>query len=328
MLSANNSLIVHACETSYTGRIKLQRHFIIVLVGIDVALLLCNFMVNFLVISSLVLSKQLYNTSLKLVMFLSISDCCIACIVQPLFAVLFLVYPSESQCQFEMVAMFFAIFFTHTSGYIIALIGFDRFARIKYMTKYSSVMTEKRLKCLVITAIVLSLLQAALYVVGTHYSFFSKAKKAAVYVDFAIALLVLLTYLMAVYVARKYRRNAVNKEMLKSVDKTITKLASNILLSIVLFYIVYVAISMVHSSMANKVTSVSVKQWLEFLLIFGYLLTYANSVVNAVIFLCVNKKARKSLRKRFQQSNLNSSISTEDYAMTESSVTQHFARTR
>lgn len=323
MLAGSNMTVdevVAGCQTSYSGRTRLDSTFIVVLVSLDIIVMVLNFVFNVLVILSLVLSKQLYNTSLKLVMYLSISDCCIACVVQPLFAVLVLLYPTEPNCVFEMVVQFFAIFFTHTSGYIIALIGYDRFARIKYMTKYSGIMTERRLKWLIAVAMLLSVLQALAYVVGTQFSFFNKAKRVAVIIDFLIALLVLLSYAMAVWVARKYRKNSTNKDMLKKVDRTITKLASKILLSIVAFYIVYVAISMTHSSLVNKVNP-STREWLEFLLLFGYLLTYTNSLVNAAIFLGVNKKARKALKRRFQTAHQTYSLSTEDtIAMSESNA--------
>ena len=283
--------------TSYSGRIHMTNGQINFLIAYDIATGFFNFVANGLVILALILSKQTGNPSLKLIFLLSISDCCLAVVVQSLFAVMMFKYPHTQNCAFEMVTQFFGIFFTHTSGYIIALIGFDRYARVKFLTKYSNIMTSKRIQFLVLIAIVLSVVQASLYVLGTSLSIFDKTKKVGVAVDFIIVLSVVIVTIMAVCAVKSHRRNAGNQSMMKAVDQTMTRLASKILLTIIILYVVYVIIAFLHSAQADKSTGAK-RSWLEFGVFLGYLLTYTNSLVNALIFLSVNNKARKVLLRK------------------------------
>ena len=285
------------CVTSYSGKIYMEPGQIDFLVAYDIVTSLLNLIFNGLVITALLLTKQTDNPSLKLILLLSVSDCCMAVIVQPLFAAMLLQYPSTQNCSFEMAMQFFGIFFTHTSGYIIALIGFDRYARVKFLTKYSQVMTASRIKKAVIVMTFLSFMQGAIYVIGTRLEIFETTKQVAVAIDFIIVLAVVLFTVMAVRAVKEHRKNADNQSMMEAVDKTMTRLASKILLTIIVFYISYVVIAFLHSSQAEK-SSGAKRSWLEFALFFGYLLTYTNSLVNAIIFLSFNNKARHILVKK------------------------------
>ena len=290
-----NSGHISTCATSYAGKVYMSSGQIDFLVTYDIITSILNFILNSLVIAILYLTKQTGNPSLKLILLLSISDCCLAVIVQPLFAAMLLEYPSTQNCVFEMVMQFLGIFFTHTSAYIIALIGFDRYARVKYLTRYSEVMKASRIKIAVIGMVSLSFLQGIIYVVGTLLEIFEKTKQVAVAIDFIIVLLVVMITIMAVRAVRQHRKNVENQSMMEAVDKTMTSLASKILLTIVIFYIVYVVIAFLHSSQAKN-ASAATRGWLEFALFLGYLLTYTNSLVNALIFLSFNNKAQNTLR--------------------------------
>eukprot|EP00111_Clytia_hemisphaerica_P009851 TCONS_00028877-protein len=292
-----NNTTVEECMTSYSGRVYMSSDQINFLIAYDIATGFFNFLANGLVIFALVLSKQTGNPSLKLIFLLSVSDCCLAVVVQSLFAVMMFKFPHTQNCTFEMMTQFFGIFFTHTSGYIIALIGFDRYARVKFLTKYSNIMTSKRVKILVIIVILLSVVQATLYVLGTTFGIFDKTKKIGVAVDFIVVLSVVIVTIMAVCAVKSHRRNAGDQSMMKAVDQTVTRLASKILLTIIIFYVIYVIIAFLHSAQADKSTGAK-RSWLEFGVFLGYLLTYTNSLVNALIFLSVNNKARMELLRR------------------------------
>ena len=259
------------CETSYSGKSNLSDGQITFLVTFDVVTMVLNLLANIAVVLALIATKQLRNISLKLILCLSISDCFLAVITQPLFAIMLRAFAERSYCDFETVVQFFAILFTHTSGYTIALIGYDRYARMKYLNRYSEKVTENRMKGALVVAWILSLLQALVYVSGTQLGFFSQGKKFTVCIDALIALSVFLFYIMTVRVIRNHRNHSENRELLKNVDRAVTLLASKILLSIVVFYISYVIISLTHSALIEKSTGKK-KQWLEFLLFVGYVL--------------------------------------------------------
>ena len=308
------------CETSYSGKSNLSNGQLNFLVTFDVVVMVLNIVTNIVVILSLVATKQLKNNSLKLILYLSISDCCLAVITQPLFAAMLTNFADRSYCNFETVVQFFAILFTHTSGYTIAVIGYDRYARMKYLNRYSQVVTDIRIKCTLALVWMSSLIQALVYVCGTQLNFFAKAKKVTVGIDAVIALSVLLFYVMTIRVIRNYRNHAENRQVLKGVDKVVTRLASKILLSIIVFYISYVIISLTHSALISKYQHTK-KRWLEFSLFVGYILTYCNSFVNALIFLGVNKPAKERLKRLCGKSidqdtnERNATSSTEEHPL-------------
>lgn len=138
-----------------------------------------------------------------------------------------------------------------------------------------------------------------LYVIGTKYYVFEKTKKIAVGIDFIIALTVVGIYLVTMKVVRDYRMNSQNRGLLSNVDRTITRLASKILLTILVFYGAYIVISIFYFLVHKKFEN-SRKSWLNFALHFGYVLTYCNSFVNAVLFLTMNKKAKSKIFEFFR----------------------------
>ena len=276
------------CLTTYSGKVFItedQRYF---LVAFDLLVLILNVIANSGVIIALVMAKFMRNTSLILLFLLSISDIFLALITQTLFAILIAGYADKTYCTFEMIVQFFAIFLTHTSGYTIACIGFDRYARMRYLNRYSLVVTRKKVLTTSFIIYLLSFLQGMLYVLGTKFDVFEKLKQVAVGIDFVIALFVVGIYLLTIKVVKEHRNNSQNRDFLANVDRKITHLAAKILLAVLILYGAYIVISVCHIILDKKLKG-NAKAWLNFALHFGYLLTYCNSFTNAVLFLTMNK---------------------------------------
>ncbi|XP_057290019.1 G-protein coupled receptor 176-like [Hydractinia symbiolongicarpus] len=280
------------CETTYSGKSYLNNGQIISLITLNVTVMILNLIFNSAVIYGLIATKQLKNYSLKLILYLSINDCCLALITQTLFTVMLAKFEDKSHCDFETIVQFFAIFFTHISAYIIALIGFDRYIHMRYLNRYAQVMTKTRVMIMQAAVVLLSLTQAMVYVLGTQLNFLSKAKRITVGIDAVIAISVFTLYIMTVRVVRKHSKRTECRDMLETVDTTVTRTASRILTAIVICYIPYIIVSFAHAAVSKKWDGIK-KQWLEYALLLGFVLTYCNSFVNAIIFLSLNKKVRK-----------------------------------
>ena len=293
---ANNTTLseVSECLSTYSGKIFItdnQRYF---LVAFDLLVLILNFMANSGVVIALVMAKFIRNTSLILLFLLSISDIFLALITQTLFAILIGGYADQTYCTFEMIVQFFAIFLTHTSGYTIACIGLDRYARMSYLNKYSVVVTRRRVFTATFIIYLLSFFQGLLYVLGTKFDVFEKMKQVAVGIDFFIALFVVGIYLLTIKVVKDHRKTSQNRDFLENVDRKITQLASQILLAVLILYGAYIVISVCHIILDKKLKG-NARAWLNFALHFGYLLTYCNSFANAVLFLTMNKEAKPKI---------------------------------
>ena len=279
---------ISKCLSTYRGKVFItedQRYFLVIF---DLLVLILNFTANSGVIIALVMAKFMRNTSLILLFLLSISDIFLALITQTLFAILIGGYADQTYCTFEMIVQFFAIFLTHTSGYTIACIGFDRYARMRYLNRYSLVVTRKKVLTTSFIIYLLSFLQGMLYVLGTKFDVFEKLKQVAVGIDFVIALFVVGIYLLTIKVVKEHRNNSQNRDFLANVDRKITHLAAKILLAVLILYGAYIVISVCHMILDKKLKG-NAKAWLNFALHFGYLLTYCNSFTNAVLFLTMNK---------------------------------------
>ena len=287
------------CLSTYSGRVYMTDYQRYILVTFDVIVMILNVVANSGVIIVLLMTKFIRNTSLLLLFFLSVSDICLALITQTLFTILIGQYSDQSYCTFEIIVQFFAIFLTHTSGYTVACIGFDRYARMRYLNRYSTVVTRRRVFTALSLICALSFFQAMLYVIGTKYDVFEKTKKLAVGIDFIMALTVIGIYLLTMKVVRDYHMNSTNRDLLSNVDRTITRLASKILFTILVFYGAYIVISIFYFLMHKKFEN-NRKSWLNFALHFGYVLTYCNSFVNAVLFLTMNKKAKSKILEFFR----------------------------
>ena len=296
LYSNNNNSTINdeICITSYSGKIYLtdcQRYFMILF---DVLLLLANLVANGGVLVTLLFTKILHNTFFMLLFYLSVSDCCLAFSAQPLFAVLIGKFFNQTSCNFEIILQFSAILFTHTFGYTIAVIGFDRYARMRFLNRYVGTMSKTKVSCLLVVVTVLSICQSSLYVVGTKMNMFIDFRRIAVMIDFIMAFAVLLFHTLTIRALRNHRKNINNNKLLKDVDKAVTSLASEILFTIVMFYSIYVFISVLHFLFDKKVSGLT-KSWLNFALIFSYLIVYCNSLVNALLFLTMNKRSKQSI---------------------------------
>ncbi|XP_057302640.1 uncharacterized protein LOC130636810 [Hydractinia symbiolongicarpus] len=294
---ANNSAnSFSTCQTSYESKANLNELQRNILISLNIPLAICNFFANLAIVYGLIATKQLKNTSLKLIFCLSVSDCCVASITQTCFTVMIMRYSNETHCIFETVAQFLALFFTHISAYIIALIGLDRFVRMKFLNHHSSMIAKSKLIHLLTLVIGVAFSQAILYVFGTKLHFFKTAKMVSVGIDICLAVSILIIHIFTLKAVRQRRKETTHSHLLRHVDKTMTRIISRMFLSIAVFYVSYAITSVLHATLKNKIQG-NRKRWLDFCQLFGYLLSYCNSFVNAVIFLLANAKVRKYLAR-------------------------------
>ena len=291
------------CQTSYTPKNALSDGQKLVLIAFDLFSLSMNIFTNSLVIASLKITSQLHNLSLRLILLLSISDICSALVLQTLFAIMLVNYSDKDYCRFDSFVNFFGVFFTHISLYIVVVIGLDHFGRMKYLNRYPLIVTKRRVYMTLMAFMSLSFLQASMYVIGTIFSIFSTTKSIAIFIDVTIGGTAFGLYIVTIFIVKKHRQSAQNRQLLANVDKMFTRLASCILLALVIFYTPYALISVTHSLLSEKL-SWSEKQALDFLFILSYVLIYSFSSANATIFLFINKKAKNLFPKHFSANML------------------------
>ena len=249
-----------------------------------------------------------------LLFYVSLSDCFSGSLAQSLYAILIGQYFDKSYCFFEIISQFFAVLLPHTSGYAIADIVIDRYARMRFLIRYQLVVTKQKIMatCSVITFV--SLFEGLLYAFGSKFSFFDISKNVVYVIDFIVFVSVIIIYLLTMKVVRGHQSNSTNQVLLKNITRTITILVSKILMTIVSFYGIYISIVVVYMAYINKVNDVG-KSWLDFALLAGFLLTYANSFANAVLFLTMNKETKEKIMQFINDNVLRKSKSRRDTLM-------------
>ena len=283
-----------SCFTSYSYKIYLTTSQRQILVALNLAVMVLNLLANSAVLIVLLMSRLCQNTSYMLLFYLSLSDFFSGLLAQSLYAILIGRYFDQSYCSFEIIGQFFAVLLPHTSGYAIAAIAFDRYARMRFLIRYQLVVTKQKIiaVCLIITFV--SLFEGLLYAFGSKFNFFDISKNVVHGIDFIVFVSVVIIYLLTMKVVRDHRNNSTNQALLKNINKTVTILASKILIAIVSFYGIYISIAVVYMAYINKVNDAG-KSWLNFALLAGYLITYANSFANAVLFLTMNKMTKEKI---------------------------------
>ena len=232
------------------------------------------------------MAKFLQDTSLIILFFLSIADICITLITQTLFAVLIGRF-FDQICTLDIIAQFSAVFLTYVSGYGIACIGFDVYARMCFPKRHHLMVTKKRLFAALTFICLISFFQGIFYALGTQYNVFEYASKVVVGIDSVVIFLVILTQILAVKVAKDHSKNSENRTLFSKFDWMLTKFVSKILRVWFSFLVTYFVISVCFLLLNKK--EKDGESWLNFALHCGYLLSYFNSVFNALIFLKMNK---------------------------------------
>lgn len=277
------------CVNSFSEKVYLTDYQRFILMITDVMIMLLNLVANSCVLLKLIKSKLLFNTSYILIFYMSFSDCCVALFVQPVYAIVITLYFDKSCCTLEMVLQFLFILFSHVSVSTIAGIGFDRYARIRYLKRYTEDVTKKKVIIACISIGIHSLFQGTSFVLGSTYKFFDISRMIAAAADILIVLFIIIVYLYSVKIIKDHQRRSVNRDLLKSVNKKIITLASKILVTIGIFYGIYAVSKVAHVILKTKVKGPD-KSWLYFTLHLSYLMLYCNSLGNAIVFLTMDQR--------------------------------------
>ena len=261
-----------------------------ILTVINVIVMVANFTVNALVIYILIKTNQYVNVACKVILILSISDLLTGAVAQNLF---FAVLYSPS-CLINSVTRSVSTFSTQLSGYTIAILGVDRFIRIKYYLKVNSILTSRFISALLSIACVLALVSAVgipMDLLLIKPIFFSRVNLilGAAIISIVAFLQVLVIRTSNIMISKS------TIDTFQAVNKKINKLSMRIMLALLFFTTPFLTIGLAKSNI-QEFLGRSSKSVLEFIFGISIVLLYANSLVNVILFLSANMKAKRVLR--------------------------------
>lgn len=260
---------------------------LVILTVINVIVMVGNVVLNTLVMYILTKTNQLSNITCKVILTLSMSDLEIGAVAQNLFlAVLY-----SPSCSINLVTRTISTFSTNFSGYTTAILGVDRFVRIKYFTKVKTILTSR------FTLISMAFLAALFNAVGVPMGLLLMKENLFASVALVLAVTVVTSVtLLQVLVIRT--SNAVSNESIDNsqvVNKKINKLSMSIMLALLFFTTPFLFISSM-KDFIQDLSSKNLKSGYEFTFGISVVFMYTYSLVNAILFLSMNGRAKRFLR--------------------------------
>ena len=257
----------------------------------NTVLMIGNVVTNTLVVYILIKTKQIKNITCKLIFMLSLLDLMVSIFAQNLLTAVLYV----RNCLLLVAQAAVTVFLTHFSVYIIAVIGMDRYVRIKHYLNFKVIWTTRTVLILIFIGFGLTLFQAVIITIGFLLWKWEIVTPIHLSVDIIVIGITILLQFKTIRTSNAifHKTEMVNSEM---INKRITKLSIRIILLLCFFnlpyFIVYNIIrpSILHQSNDNE------KLIFKFTLLITIIFSFGNCSANAVLFLVTNTKARRFLR--------------------------------
>lgn len=285
-----NRASVKCCKFLIEISILSQSQLVIITV-INVILMAGNITINTLVIYILTKTKQIRNITCKLIFVLSVLNITIGLFSQNLLTIALY----GNNCLFETAYRIISELLFHISMYLIAIIGIDRYLRIKYYMTFKVIWTPRVVSILISIGFAIAISQA----IVANLGFLIGREHMAIIIYYATDVLIL-SAIIFLQILTIRTSNAV-----RNVSPIVTSGRSNnkirkLSMRIMLFLCIFIApnkiMFVLHNIIQDELNDYG-KSIFEFIMYLSELFVFANSFANAALFLVTNAKAEKLLRK-------------------------------
>ena len=285
-----NRASVKCCKFLIEISILSQSQLVIITV-INVILMAGNITINTLVIYILTKTKQIGNITCKLIFVLSVLNITIGLFSQNLLTIALY----GNNCLFETAYRIISELLFHISMYLIAIIGIDRYLRIKYYMTFKVIWTPRVVSILISIGFAIAISQA----IVANLGFLIGREHMAIIIYYATDVLIL-SAIIFLQILTIRTSNAV-----RNVSPIVTSGRSNnkirkLSMRIMLFLCIFIApnkiMFVLHNIIQEELNDYG-KSIFKFIMYLSELFVFANSFANAALFLVTNVKAEKLLRK-------------------------------
>ena len=190
--------------------------------------------------------------------------------------------------------LFFSAFLSHLFNYTVALIDVGRYFRIKYHVSFKSMWTKRMASRSICIMFFLSLLQSVMVTTGLIIGREDTVMPFYVFVDSIVIGTITLLQLKTIQKSHSRLNQSIVVASCR-IDKKISKLSIQIMVALCILVtshlILYIVLEIIQERLNKYAKSI-----VEFSSFMSLMLIYANSFVNAVLFLITNVKARRLAR--------------------------------
>ena len=278
------------CQTNVIKVSYLTSTQVLVVVLLNTVLMVGNIIANGLVIYILIKTKQVSNITCKLIFMLSISDLMIGVFAQNLCTIHFY----EKNCFVKLASISISTFLSHLSAYVIAILGIDRYLRIKYFTNFKTLWKTKVVFILICFLSLLAAFQAVIITI----SWLLQIEQITMLIYVAMDATIVGTTIF-LQIRTIQRSNTVHNESTLSASRRTNKKITRFSMRIMFLQGIFIApytliVNFLRDKIQDQLNS-NGKSVLEFITCISIVLIFANSFANSILFLMTNVKARKIL---------------------------------
>lgn len=270
----------------------LNSKYLAALTVINLIVMVGNVSANAVVMYVLIKTKQTVNTTCKVIFMLSTSDLLTGALAQTLFTAVFY----KRSCLFEAVCRFTSIFIVHVSFYATAIIGTDRFIRIKYFTNFKTIWTRKVVLTLMCIGVFLALLLGVIAELSLIFLTLRMAFIVSITIDGTVVIIMIFLQIKTIKASNNVHGNS-TVTAAEETNKKITKLSLRIMLLLCMFLTPYIVVTNLVRAIIPSQLSYNKRAVLEFVYCLTLIFIYANSLANALLFLLTNVKAKRFLQE-------------------------------
>ena len=279
------------CNKDIVESLLLSQNQRIILTVFNTLSMLGNVVTNSLVLYTLIKTKQIRNITCKLIFIISVLDTMQGMFVQNLYTT----FLFENFCSAGGLFIFISIFFLHMSVYTIAVLGIDRYLRIKQPVKFKAFWTTKTIFTLMFIVTFVSLFQAILPIIGMLLEMQYIVSPIYYSIDGSLFVTIILLQLLTIRTSNAVHKDSTTNTADKT-NKVITRLCMRIMLLLCFFFAPYPIMFILRSNIQSKLNDHG-KSILEFSTSISVIFSFSNSFANAFLFLMTNKKAKRIIRK-------------------------------
>ena len=258
--------------------------------GISASFIFTSFLgiaVNSLLVYLVKKTKQHENQSIRLLSYSSAINIMISCI--GLAHVLQILYPSTIPCQLVISINFMKLFSLYSSGYFLALLGLDRYLRVRYLNNYENVFTLTRFHVAVFIYVLIAItLPALTTAINYHHGIFY-AKKFTIPINITTFLVTMILYILSVNKLRCHIKGQKHISPTTSGIAKIIKIHLTIVATTQGFQVIFL------QTFKDVFLSADENQIKIFVIICSYNLPSIVGIINAIIIIRVNDKIRTFL---------------------------------
>ena len=285
--SSNTTKAAGTSGQVYDRLVVLNAEQKIIFTAVYTVCLVVGSLVNLVVAFAIRKTGQWQNQSTFLIMLLSINET-MSSLFNNIMYIIFLWFFQQLDFKVGLIMKTTSHLFSYASSLLVCAIGFDHFVRVMYTNRYKTVFTTMRYRLFLTVTFGLAAIQTALNLIGPLFFGEGYGGMLTAPINSLLLVLTLILYFICIHILRSYTRE---NRTISMESRSLIKMAVTYMSLFAIFHTPPVAYSVCYKTLfiryqlSDKLVGI--------LTCIIFLCMNLNAIVNAFVFLLINKKARR-----------------------------------